>query len=55
MKPRIRTLSTDLDETQEFSDDRDFTKGMIVYWLSGFFLGAFIATFLIMGVMALID
>lgn len=46
--------STDLDREQfDYKNDRDFTKGMIVYWLSGFFLGAFIATFLIMGVMAL--
>lgn len=55
MKPRIQTLSTDLCEKQEIPDSKQFAKEMLIYWLSAFGLGAFIATFLIMGFMSLID
>lgn len=46
---------TELDHKFEYSDSPDFGKEMIIYWVSGFMLGGFIATVIIMGVMSIID
>lgn len=52
----MKELSTDLQrDFKDFPDNREFAKQMLIYWISGFCLGAMVATVLIYFFMSLID